>query len=151
VGSALTGMIPFQSSRGLPVRYDLAAIRVGVDLASVEDVHSSLASFGSRYTDRIYTAGELADSAGAPRSRAASLAARFAAKEAVLKVLRCPDDPPAWTDIEIQRRSEGWCEVQLSGRAAVLAAEAGLDQWSVSLTHEAGMAAAVVVASGSSR
>jgi holo-[acyl-carrier protein] synthase len=126
-------------------------IRIGVDLTCVEDVRASVAAFGRRYTDRIYTRGELEESFGSSGAQAQSLAARFAAKEAVFKVLRCPAEPPAWTEVEVQRQPGGWCELRLSGRAELLAAEAGLDQWSLSMTHEAGMAAAVVVASGPTR
>jgi holo-[acyl-carrier protein] synthase len=133
----------------VPVHENTTPIRVGVDLASVEDVRGCLAAYGRRYTRRIFTATEVAACSGNESARAESLAARFAAKEAVLKVLHCPAEPPAWTDIEVERTPGGWCVLHLSGRAATMAGEAGLDHWAVSLTHEAGMAAAVVVASGS--
>jgi phosphopantetheine--protein transferase-like protein len=139
-----------RQKNGALVRDESGAVRVGVDLASVDEVARSLASFGTRYTDRLFTPEELTDVEGSARTRAESLAARFAAKEAVLKVLRVSGNaPPPWTDIEVRRTPGGWPRVQLSGRAATLAAIAGLDSWAVSLTHEVGMAAAVVVASGS--
>jgi holo-[acyl-carrier protein] synthase len=126
----------------------MADIRVGVDLASVSAVSASLMRFGPRYTDRLFTAQELRDSEGTLSALSSSLAARFAAKEATLKALRVSDDIPGWTEIEVRRNPGGWCSLQLSGRAAVLAQQAGLDQWSVALAHEADMAAAVVVATG---
>jgi serine O-acetyltransferase len=129
--------------RGSP----LEGIRVGVDLTSVTEVRSSITTFGQQYTKRVYTERELADSSSELDAMARSLAARFAAKEAVLKVLGNLEDPPRWTEIEVRRTPEGPCEIHLTGRAASLAAQSHLDTWAVSLTHEAEMAAAVVVAS----
>ncbi len=125
----------------------MMGVRVGVDLTSIDEVEASVAAYGARYTARIFTARELSDSAGSGASQAASLAARFAAKEAVMKVLRVPADAPEWTEIEIRREPGGWSSLQLSGRASELADRAGLEGWSVSLTHEGRMAAAVVAAS----
>jgi holo-[acyl-carrier protein] synthase len=130
-----------------------AGVRVGVDLVDVGEVADAVERFGDRYVTRIYTEHEIAccrrpGGGGEPvRSYAMeSLAARFAAKEAVLKVLRPVDRQPAWRSIELHRMSGGWCEIRLSGSAAALAAEEGLDGFAVSLTHESGLAAAVVVA-----
>jgi holo-[acyl-carrier protein] synthase len=123
-------------------------LRAGVDLVDIADVAGSLEHFGDRYTARIYTAGELADSAGGPDVRAARLAARFAAKEAVIKVLRPSGVTPRWTDVEVVRVASGATELRLSGLAREMAARAGLDTWAVSITHESTYAAAVVVASG---
>jgi holo-[acyl-carrier protein] synthase len=127
-------------------------------------VAESVATFGDRYLHRIYTPQELASSrnptdAAAMSEGAAtsggseagsgysyqSLAARFAAKEAAVKVLRPVGPRPAWRSIEVVRKPDGWCELRLTGLAARLAADAGIDRWAVSLTHEATMAAAVVV------
>jgi holo-[acyl-carrier protein] synthase len=124
-------------------------VRVGVDLTSIDAVEASLVRFGPRYTDRLFTARELEDSRGTLSARASSLAARFAAKEATIKALRVGHDAPEWTEIEVRRVPDGWCSLHLLGQAATLAQRAGLDQWSLALTHEANMAAAVVVAVGS--
>jgi holo-[acyl-carrier protein] synthase len=78
--------------------------------------------------------------------RAASLAARFAAKEATLKVLRPVGHQPDWRSVEVRRHAGGWCTMALSGHAAVLADEAGIAELAVSLTHEGDVAAAVVIA-----
>ena len=137
-----------------------ATLRVGIDLVSVDEVAASVRHFGDRYVTRIYTSHEI-DScraemghgdAGAPGpsdvSEAyaiGSLAARFAAKEAVMKVLRPIGVQLDWRTIEIHRMTGGWCEIRLSGRAATMAVEAGIEELSVSLTHEASMAGAVVV------
>jgi len=121
-------------------------LRVGADIARVDDVAASVARFGDRYLGRVYTAHEIASCAGVPSVVAASLAARFAAKEATIKVLRPTDAAPAWRSIEVRRHPSGWCELHLSGEAARLAAEAGITELAVSLSHEGGLAAAVVLA-----
>jgi len=120
--------------------------RVGVDLVDIAEVAEAVQRFGDRYLSRVFTDGELAVSVGPPEVRLASLAARFAAKEATIKVLRPPDGAPGWRTIEVVRQPSGACELQLSGAAAALARQAGLGPMTVSLTHHAGLAAAVVVA-----
>ena len=122
------------------------SIRVGADLVAVDQVSDSIASFGDRYLRRIYTEQEIASCTGAPPVTSAGLAARFAAKEATLKVLRPDGHRPEWRSMEVLRHPGGWCSMSLSGHAAELAARAGIDELAVSLTHEEGMAAAVVVA-----
>ncbi len=119
--------------------------RVGVDLVVVEDVAASVERFGERYLARVYTDHERACCTGDPTTVASGLAARFAAKEAALKVLRPVGPRPGWRSIEVVRHPNGACDLALTGRAARLAAEAGIRQLAVSLTHEAGMAAAVVM------
>lgn len=125
-------------------------VRVGADLVAVEDVATSVERFGDRYLRRVYTDHEIACCQGDPHVVAAGLAARFAAKEAVVKVLRPAGPRPDWRSIEVRRAPTGWCAVELRGEAARLAEEAGIRSWAVSLSHEAGMAAAVVVAVGPS-
>jgi holo-[acyl-carrier protein] synthase len=119
--------------------------RVGVDLTAVADVERSLAEQGERYVRRLFTDHEVESCDGAAGPRAESLAARFAAKEAVVKVLRPDGARPEWRDIEVRRQASGACDIVLYGGAAELAASEGIDQLSVSLSHEAGMAVAVVV------
>jgi holo-[acyl-carrier protein] synthase len=122
------------------------AIRVGADVVAVHQVAESIAHFGSRYLERVYTDHELSSCVGGPPVRAAGLAARFAAKEATIKVLRPVGHQPDWRSVEVRRHSEGWCTMGLSGYAAALAAQAGIADLAVSLTHEGDVAAAVVVA-----
>jgi holo-[acyl-carrier protein] synthase len=121
-------------------------MRVGVDVTNVADVAESLQRFGDRYRHRLFTEHELASCPGEPDLAAASLAARFAAKEAALKVLRPSGARPAWRSIEVRRHQDGWCDLQLHGEAARLADAEGISDLAVSLTHDAGIAAAVVVA-----
>lgn len=122
-------------------------LRVGTDLVSVSEVRESIAASGDRYLRRIYAAEELADTGGDPRR----LAARFAAKEAVLKVLRPADEALPWNEIRVRRHPSGWTDLVLRGRVARSADEAGLTDWAVSLTHEGDLAAATVVATGPAR
>lgn len=127
-------------------------LRVGMDLVSVDQVVESVRHFGDRYLERVYTPHEI-DSCGyrsvavgnTDRLVAQSLAARFAAKEAVMKVLRPVGVQLDWRSIEIHQMTGGWCEIRLSGQAAAMATESGIDELMVSLTHESSVAAAVVV------
>jgi len=109
-------------------------------------VNDSVARFGDRYLQRVYTEHEISSVSGPPAVRAARLAARFAAKEATIKVLRPAGHQPDWRSMEVRRHAEGWCTLALSGHAAALAQQAGITDLAVSLTHEDDVAAAVVVA-----
>jgi holo-[acyl-carrier protein] synthase len=124
----------------------LGALRVGTDLVPVDHVAESVARFGDRYVGRVYTPHEVSCCQGTPAVVAAGLAARFAAKEATIKVLRPVGHQPDWRSIEIRRDPAGWCELHLTDEAARMAQEQGINNLAVSLTHESGMAAAVVVA-----
>lgn len=118
---------------------------MGIDLVSVQSVEESVRTHGERYLERVYTEREVSEcstSAGVDSER---LAARFAAKEAALKVLRPQGEGISWRAIEVRRDPLGWVDLELTGRAAALAARTGLTGFAVSLTHEAGLASAVVV------
>jgi holo-[acyl-carrier protein] synthase len=127
-------------------RMTSAELRVGTDLVDVREVAAALERFGERYVTRIFTADEASYCRRDPAAVAARFAARFAAKEATVKVLRPRGEWPDWRSIEVRRAPEGWCTIALHGRAAELAAEAGLAGFAVSLSHEASYATAVVVA-----
>jgi holo-[acyl-carrier protein] synthase len=120
-------------------------LSVGVDLVEVAEVARSVKRFGDRYLRRVFTEHEISCCQGSPQVAAAALAARFAAKEATLKVLRPDDARPDWRSIEVVRLPSGACKLRLRGEAARLAIERGLGPFALSMTHEAGMAAAVVV------
>jgi holo-[acyl-carrier protein] synthase len=122
------------------------SIRVGLDLVSVQTVAESLSTHGERYLHRVYSAAEVADCRTADGVDPEKLAARFAAKEAAFKVLRVGDEAVAWTDVEVVRDRSGWVSLSISGRAARLAEAAGISELALSLSHEQGCAAAVVVA-----
>ena len=117
-------------------------LRVGIDLVAASTVADALAAHGDRYLRRVYTEGEIADCVGDPLR----LAARFAVKEAAMKVLRVGDAAVPLRSIETVRGSGGAPELVLHGPAAELAAAAGLQTFAISLTHEVAYAAAVVVA-----
>jgi holo-[acyl-carrier protein] synthase len=121
-------------------------LRVGLDLVSVQTVADSLSTHGEHYLGRVYSAGEVADCRSGDNVDPQRLAARFAAKEAAFKVLRVGDEAVAWTDVEVVRDHSGWVGLSLSGRAATLAKAAGIAELALSLSHEQGCAAAVVIA-----
>jgi holo-[acyl-carrier protein] synthase len=125
----------------------VAPLRVGIDLVRVPEVSDSLASHGAHYLDRVYTEREVADCRSGDGAVAPHrLAARFAAKEAALKVLRpAPDRAVPWRTIEVRRAAAGHTELELSGAAEAEARAQGVEQLAVSLTHEGEYASAVVV------
>ena len=122
-------------------------MRVGIDLMSVADVEESVRVHAERYLRRVYTSRELRDCAKPGGTfDARRLAARFAAKEAALKVLRNADDPIPWHEIGVHSDVHGAPALELAGAAARAAARRGVEELSVSLTHEGPFAAAIVVA-----
>jgi holo-[acyl-carrier protein] synthase len=76
---------------------------------------------------------------------ASRFAARFAAKEAALKVLRPASIWTDWRSIEVRRHVSGWCEIVLHGEAASLAERQGLTPLALSLTHATDCVVAVVI------
>ena len=124
-----------------------ASVRVGIDVVDIDEVAASIRAHGDRYLSRVYTPRELDETAAADEAvTAAGLAARFAAKEAVLKVLRPEADTPAWLQMELRREPGGAPTLALGPDARRLADAAHLEGWSVSVAHGAGVAVAVVVA-----
>ena len=123
------------------------AVRVGIDLVSVESVARSLdGPLRGRYLARIYTRAEVAACTTPRGVDPAMLAARFAAKEAALKVIAAGDQGISFRDIEVLGRRARNPRLALHGRAAQLAADAGLTGLSLSVTHDDILAAAFVVA-----
>jgi holo-[acyl-carrier protein] synthase len=123
-------------------------LRVGVDVQSIAEVADSIAQFGSRYTSRLFTEHELESCAGDPARRAEGLAARFAAKEAMMKVLRPIDENvPSYKSIEVRKMPGGWVEIELRREAELLARAEGLTSVSLSMSHGGGVGMATVVAS----
>lgn len=114
---------------------------------AVADVQKSVAAFATRYLERVFTPGELADCAlpGGGHDLA-RLAARVAAKEAAFKALRPQDDALPWRSVEVRHGPGGAPELHLSGLAGDLAERAGIETLAVSLAHEGSLASAVVVA-----
>ena len=118
----------------------------GIDLVEVARIARLIDDHGQRFLDRCFTAHERGCAEGTKR-RAEHLAARFAAKEAVLKALGTGlTGGIAWTDIEVVRQDSGAPSIRLHNEAAKLAASSGVSRWLVSLTHTGGHAAASVIA-----
>lgn len=119
-------------------------LRTGVDLIEIARVRAAIDAHGARFLTRVYTTDELA----CCRQRIESLAARFAAKEAVAKTLGTGvwRNGIAWTDIEVLREASGAPHLLLHGAAATIAATLGLSAWSLSLSHDRTHAIAFVVA-----
>jgi holo-[acyl-carrier protein] synthase len=125
------------------------AIRVGIDLAAVAAVADSLSGAHSdHYLDRVYTTREVDDCRNqAGEIEPMRLAARFAAKEAAIKAIPGGGAGIPLTAIEVRADpATGEVSLELSGRAAEVAAEAGIGDLALSLTHEPEYAAAAVVA-----
>jgi len=135
---------PARHERG-PTPMNDDELSVGVDLVDIAEVASSVKRFGDRYLRRVFTEHEISCCQGPPAVATASLAARFAAKEATIKVLRPHDARPDWRSIEVVRLPSGACKLKLRGEAARLAVERGVGPLALSMTHEGGLAAAVVV------
>ena len=123
-----------------------SSLRVGVDLVRVADVTASIARFGARYTERLFTAGERAYCDANTARAAERYAARFAAKEATLKVFRpSPHDAVDPRSIEVRQLADGACEIVLHDIAIALARRSGITELSVSMSHEQEYATATVV------
>lgn len=114
---------------------------VGVDMIEIDRVRSVLARHPERFIERVFTPAEAAFC----RGRVPELAARFAAKEAVMKALGTGARSVAWRDIEVLPDRRGKPLVYLTGGAADRAAFIGLDAIDVSLSHLASFAIAIVV------
>lgn len=122
----------------------MIALASGIDLIEIQRLQSAVERHGDRFLERIFTSNELAEVGKSP----ASLAARFAAKEAVAKALGSGIGPVRWKEIEILRAPNGQPELRLYGAATQLAAERRLSTWSLSLSHSQDFAIAVAVALG---
>jgi holo-[acyl-carrier protein] synthase len=122
-------------------------IRIGLDLVAVDSVAETLrGEHREHYLKRVYTEREVDDCRGpSGRIEPERLAARFAAKEATIKALPGAGEEVRLTMIEVRSESSGEVRLELSGRAAELATEAGITELAISLTHEGGFAAASVV------
>ena len=126
-------------------------IGTGIDLVDVARIETMIAEHGQRFLDRCFTPAEQAYADSGTKSRAERYAARFAAKEAVLKALGTGwRDGIAWTDIEVVREPSGKPVLSVTGRCAELATRQGIRRWHVSLSHTATHAVATAQASGDS-
>ncbi len=118
----------------------------GIDLVDFGRIEEMLAKHESRFLDRVFTAREQAD-AESVKNRIEKLAGRFAAKEAVMKLIGTGwRDGVAWTDIETVNNPLGGPEVNISGKVKEIADKKGIEQITLSITHTANFALASAVA-----
>jgi len=123
-------------------------VGTGIDLVETERIRRTVARFGRRFLERVFTPGEIAY-AERKRDPAERYAARFAAKEAAMKAigtgLRCG---VRWRDFEVANRTSGKPELLFHGRAAEIAAALKVRRCTLSLTHTKGQAVALVILEG---
>ena len=142
------------ASRGRPrgeragAKHDRAIAGIGVDLCDIARIERALgAPHGARFRARVFTEGEQAYCEGRRRGRFESYAARFAAKEAAMKVLGTGwSRGIGWHDVEVVRERGSPPSLRLHGQAAVLAQRLGMAHWLLTITHGRTTAIAWVLA-----
>ena len=108
----------------------------GIDIVSVDRLRQSVEEHGQHFLDRVFTSAEQAYCSRSKKRQYEHLAGRFAAKEAVLKVLGTGwRGGIAWTDIEIVNEASGQPRLILTGESARIAGELGITRWHVSISH----------------
>ena len=118
----------------------------GIDLVDCPRIEQMMQRHGERFIKRVFTAAEQAY-AEANKNEIEKLAGRFAAKEAILKLMGTGwRGKIAWTDIEIINNAVGQPEVTLCGEVKKIAENLGIKHISVSITHTANFAIASAVA-----
>jgi holo-[acyl-carrier protein] synthase len=118
----------------------------GIDLVDFLRIEEMVKRHGERFLDRIFTAAERSY-ADSNKNGIEKLAGRFAAKEAILKLMGTGwRGKIAWTDIEIINNPAGQPKVTLTGEVEKIAARLGIKHISVSITHTANFAIASAVA-----
>ncbi len=119
---------------------------IGTDLIEIERIETVYERTGERFLARILTDREREYCLGKTRP-ASSIAARFAAKEAVMKCLGTGwAEGVTFRDIEVTRVASGAPGLQLHGRSAEIATEQGITRWHLTLSHSRDHAMAMVVA-----
>ena len=121
---------------------EAATTELGIDVVQLSRIREALAHFGERFARRILTPQE----AAYVRSSAERLGGRWAAKEAVSKVLGLGVRGVGWREIEIVRLPTGQPAVRLHGRARARAEQLGMGRIAVSISHDRELAAAVATA-----
>jgi len=112
---------------------------LGIDIIKVDRIRQTLKRFGPRFSRRVLTPSEQRY----VRDRPETMAGRWAAKEAVSKVLGLGVRGIGWRDIEIERLPTGQPAVHLHGRAAQRAAQLGMGRIALSISHESDYAVAI--------
>jgi holo-[acyl-carrier protein] synthase len=129
----------------------MTVVAHGIDLVDCKRLAEAIGRHGERFLNRIYTKNELAYCRGRKRELE-HLAGRFAAKEAVLKLLGTGwKDGIAWTDIEVVNTPSGKPVVKLAGQCRLIADQQGLSSILISISHIDTHAIASAIASAESR
>lgn len=108
---------------------------IGTDIIEIERIKRTVDRKGERFLKRVFTDSELAF-CSSRENPFPCLAARFAAKEAVLKALGTGIGNCRWTDVEVVRNGAGAPEIVLSGNAGKLACEIGITRVMISISHD---------------
>jgi len=117
----------------------------GIDIAEVPRIRQTIERFGSRFLERIYTAGEIRY-CDTKANRIERYAARFAAKEAAMKALGTGwNHGVRWRDCEVVRQPGGRPTILFHGKAGEFAAKLGVKNAALSLSHTAEQAIAQVI------
>ena len=118
---------------------------IGIDVVEVSRIENSIAEFGQKFLDRIFTSQEQ-DYCQKQKRGAIHYAARFAAKEAISKAFGTGiGKDVGWLDLEVLRKASGEPEIHLHGRAKDFAAQKKVADIKISLTHAEHYAAANAV------
>jgi holo-[acyl-carrier protein] synthase len=108
----------------------------GIDIVETARIRHLHEEHGQHFLDRVFTSEEQKYCEANPKRYFEHLAGRFAAKEAVLKVLGTGwRGGISWTDIEVIKHPGGQPGIRLTGESARVAAEMGIARWLVSLSH----------------
>lgn len=128
---------------GRPGTVEGVIVSVGMDVVRVERFAAALTRT-PLLANRLFTDAELSTPTGHPRT-AESLAARFAAKESVAKALGAPSGL-SWHDCEVVADADGRPWISVTGTVEASAVRLGIARWHVSLSHDGGIATAMIVA-----
>lgn len=108
----------------------------GIDIVETERIHKLVKEHGARFLDRCFTSAEQEYCSRNPKRYIEHLAGRFAAKEAVLKVIGTGwRGGIAWTDIEVTKEPSGQPRILLTGECLKIATAQGIKRWHVSISH----------------
>jgi len=119
----------------------------GIDLVEFSRIERMVSKHDQRFLDRVFTERERQDAEAAAKKRIEKLAGRFAAKEAVLKLIGTGwRGKIAWTDIEVVNNELGEPKVRISGEVERIADDKGIEDITLSITHTGNFAMASAVA-----
>jgi holo-[acyl-carrier protein] synthase len=114
---------------------------IGVDIVEISRIEEAVLTWGEKFLQRVYTGREI----GLYGKNFASLAARFAAKEAVIKALDAAGEGISFKEIEIIEKSGGKPDIKLHGKVKYVAKDLGVIRFYVTLSHSRNNAIAFVV------